>query len=477
MAKEGAKLGAKVRSLRRREELTQVQLAQRLGISASYLNLIEHHRRPLSAQLLIRLAQLFNLDLPSFAADDEGQLASDVMEAFSDPMFEALELTSGDVRELASNHPHVARAVIKLYQAYRGMRDSASDLASAVTDEAKPSSMPSEEIGNLIQKNNNYFPDLEDSAEMLWRIARLDRNDMFAGLVAYLDEVHGIKVKVLPSAQMNRAIRRYDQDAHTLYLSEVLAGRSRCFQIAHQIALIDSDDILNRTTKDQTLTSDDSRALCRVALANYFAAAVLMPYARFLDGAEELRYDLELLGHRFGVGFEQVAHRLCTMQRPGAEGVPFHMVRIDVAGNISKRFSASGFRFARFSGACPKWNEHASFLTPGMVRVQLNEMPDGMRYFSVARTVWDRRGGFRAAQALHAVGVGCEIRHAKRLVYAEGIDLENADPMAIGVACRVCERRDCVQRAFPPLLQPLKIDENLRGRSFYMDVDPQKPVD
>ena len=478
---KGPKLGSKIRGLRRREGLTQVQLAQRLGISPSYLNLIEHNRRPLSAQLLIKMAQLFNVDLPAFATDDEGQLVSDVMEAFGDPLFEGLELTSADVRELASTYPQVARAVISLYQAYRGMRDSAADLASAVTDDmqaAEPNSLPSEEVSTLIQKHSNYFPDLEDAADMLWRIARLDRNDMFSGLVAYLDEVHGINVKVLPAAQMNGAIRRYDRIEHVLYLSEVLASRSRCFQIAHQIALIDSTDVLNRTTRDQVLTSNDAKGLCRVALANYFAGAVLMPYVRFLQSAEELRYDVELLGHRFGVGFEQVAHRLCTMRRPGAEGVPFHMVRIDVAGNISKRFSASGFRFARFSGACPKWNEHAAFLTPGMVRVQLNEMPDASRYFSVARTVWDRRGGFRAAQALHAVGIGCEVQFAKRLVYADGIDLEAAEPMSIGVACRVCERRDCVQRAFPPLLQPLRVNENIRGRSFYMDVmDPRPAVD
>ncbi len=467
------KLGAKIRSLRRREGLTQVQLAQRLGISPSYLNLIEHNRRPLSAQLLIKMAQLFNIDLPAFATDDEGQLAADVMEAFGDPMFEGHELTSGDVRELAATHPQVARAVIQLYQAYRGVQDSASHLASAVSEDLQsvnPASLPSEEVSALIQKNHNYFPDLEDSAEMLWRIARLDRNDTFSGLVAYLDEVHGIAVKVSSAAQMGNALRHYDPDEHVVYLSEVLASRSRCFQLAHQIALIDSPEVLNRASRDQTLTSPEAKSICRVALANYFAGAVLMPYRRFFESAEELRYDVELLGHRFGVGFEQAAHRLCTLQRPGAEGVPFHLVRIDVAGNISKRFSASGFRIARFSGACPKWNEHASFLTPGMVRVQLNEMPDGGRYFSVARTVWDRRGGFRASNALHAVGIGCEVRYAKRLVYADGIDLENAEPIPIGVACRVCERRDCVQRAFPPLLQPMSINENVRGWSFYMDV-------
>lgn len=473
------KLGSKIRGLRRREGLTQVQLAHRLGISPSYLNLIEHNRRPLSAQLLIKLAQLFKVDLTSFATDDEGQLVSDVMEALSDPLFEGLELTSTDVRDLASTQPQIGRAIIQLYQAYRGVRDSASHLATAMTDElqsspeADPTNLPSEEVSDFVQRNKNYFPDLEDSAEMLWRIARLDRNELFAGLVAYIDEVHGITVKVLPATRMGNAIRRYDRENHVLYLSEVLAARSRSFQLAHQIGLIDSSEVLNQAARDQSLTSPDAKTLCRVALASYFAGAVMMPYGRFFESAEELRYDIELLGHRFGVGFEQVVHRLCTLHRAGSEGVPFHMVRIDVAGNISKRFSASGFRFARFSGACPKWNEHAAFLTPGMVRTQLNEMPDGNRFFSVARTVWDRRGGFRDAHSLHAVGIGCEVQYAKRLVYADGIDLENAEPTTVGVACRVCERPDCVQRAFPPLLSPLRVDENVRGRSFYMVVDPR----
>jgi predicted transcriptional regulator len=199
-----------------------------------------------------------------------------------------------------------------------------------------------------------------------------------------------------------------------------------------------------------------------------------MPYAPFLEAAQDVRYDIELLGHRFRTSYEQVCHRLTTLSRPGAEGVPVHMVRIDVAGNISKRFSNSGFRFARFSGACPRWNEHAAFLTPSMVRVQLSEMPDGTRYFSVARTVRDNSGGFHAAHALHAVGIGCEVRYAKELVYADGIDLDTQSANPIGVACRVCERLDCEQRAFPPLLEPLRIDENRRGRSFYVTMPTPK---
>ncbi len=467
---ESPKLGSKIRALRRRENLTQVQLAQRLDISASYLNLIEHNRRPLSAHLLIKLAQMFNLDLQSFTVDDQAQMVGDLMEAFADPMFDSLELVQGDVREFANNYPNLARATSTLYQAYRNAKDSASALASSVSDEGSESvGMPSEEVGDLIQRHHNYFPDLEDAAEMLWRIARLDGNDMYRGLVEYLDSVHGIQVRVEKEANMGGHVRIFQPREHVLLLSEILAPRSRNFQLAHQIGLLDSSDVLNRISRDHGLTSPESRSLCRVALANYFAGSVLMPYQPFLDAAKDLAYDVELLGHRFRSSFEQVCHRLTTLRRPGQEAIPLHMVRIDVAGNISKRFSASGFRFARFSGACPRWNEHQAFLTPGMVRVQISQMPDGTAYFSVARTVRDNSGGFTAPHALHAVGIGCEVRFAKALVYARGVDLENLTAaVPVGVACRMCERTDCEQRAFPPLLTPLRVDENRRARSFYV---------
>ncbi|MEL6189733.1 MAG: short-chain fatty acyl-CoA regulator family protein, partial [Myxococcota bacterium] len=209
----------------------------------------------------------------------------------------------------------------------------------------------------------------------------------------------------------------------------------------------------------------------RIALGKYFAAAVMMPYDRFRSSAQALRYDVQLLGHRFRTSFEQVCHRLTTLKRPGAEGIPFHLVRIDVAGNISKRFSASGFRFARFSGACPRWNEHTAFLTPGLIRRQIAEMPDGARYFCVARTVRDELGGYHAPHALHAVGLGCEVRFAPELIYADGVDLTDAESIVpIGVTCRVCDRMDCEQRAFPSMMQPLNLDEQVRGRSLYVTV-------
>ncbi len=470
----GTPLGGKVRALRRRENVSQVQLAERLGISPSYLNLIEHDRRPLPAALLIKMAQLFQLDFQSLAGDDERQMMADLMEVFGDDLFEAQELTSADVRELVGGSPSIARGVLKLYAAYQTARQSADSLAAELDAGSERSGfdgsrMPSEEVSDFLQRQMNYFPELEEAAERLWRDADLSLDDLLAGMVRYLRQKHGIDVTVERMTGMHGATRRYYPERKLLMLSEALPRSSRTFQLAHQIGLIAHSDAFTRMARDQLLTTDDSRALTRVALANYFAAAAIMPYQSFFDAARVERYDVELLGHRFASSFEQVCHRLTTLRRPGAEGIPFHLVRIDIAGNISKRFSASGIRFARFSAACPRWNVHTAFLTPGMIRIQLSRMPDAT-YFCIARTIRrDRR--FHAPHAVQAIGMGCEVRYAREMVYADGIDLDNLDAaVPVGVTCRLCERMDCQQRAFPAIQHRMQINENLRGLSFYAPV-------
>lgn len=468
-------LGSKIRTLRRREGLTQVQLADKLGISASYLNLIEHNRRPLPAALLIQVAQLFDVDLRALAPESDARLMSDLMEAFGDPLFEGQPLNAGEVRDLASGSPAVARAVLSLYQQYRAARDSAQALASRLSDDALPaldqSPLPSEEVGDLVQRHVNYFPDLEEGAEAVWRGARLDESDISQGLVRYLAEAHRVETRIEKVAHMHGAIRRYDPETRTLTLSEVLRRGSRNFQLAFQVGLLTQDRTLDRLASDPLLTTAESRALARVALASYFAGAVLMPYARFLEAARAERYDVQLLGHRFRTSFEQTCHRLTTLRRPGSEGVPFHMVRVDIAGNISKRFSASGLRFARFSGACPRWVVFSAFLTPGLVRTQVSQMPDGATHFWVARTLTKEGGRHHAPQTVLSLGLGCDLRHARQLVYADGVDLDNAKAVVpVGPTCRLCERRDCEQRAFPALQHRLPVHENVRGISFYAPV-------
>jgi hypothetical protein len=473
--RETSPLGGKVRALRRERGLTQAQLAERLGISASYLNLIEHGRRSLSAPVLIRLAALFELDLKALSGDDHARTIADLMEVFGDPMFEPHDVTNQEVRELSATTPTAARAIVRLYQAYRAAREASDTLAATLSDgdlaAVDSSHLPTEEVSDLVQRHMNHFPELEAGAEALWREARLDRDYLYTSLVRHLAAL-GVEVRVVHTAGMRGAVRRYDPAAKVLTLSEVLRRGSRNFQVAYQIGLLTQAATLDRIAADRHLTSDAARALARVALANYFAGAVLMPYQPFLEQARSERYDIELLCHRFRASFEQTCHRLTTLRRPGAEGVPFHFVRVDIAGNISKRFSASGLRFARFSGACPRWSVFEAFTTPGMIRTQLSQMPDGASYFWIARTVSREYGGWHAPRSMVAIAMGCEASRARELVYADGVDLESPKAMVpVGLTCRLCERMECEQRAFPPLQHPLKVNADVRGVSFYAPVE------
>ncbi len=473
---ENTRLGAKVRQLRRRQGLTQKQLANTLAISPSYLNLIEHNKRPLSAPMLIKLAQHFQLDLAAFASDHDAELVNSMMEVFGDPLFDPHELSGEEVREIAGAHPAIARAIQNLFQAYQASRQQAETLAQRFAedvDAVSGSRTPAEEVSDFVQRHENHFPEIEEVAEDIQRQARLGigERDLYGAVMDYLKRYHDVETKILTLREMDGAFRRYDPESRTLYLSEVLRRGSRNFQLCHQLGLILMSETFNRLVSVPQLTNEDSRRLGRLVLANYFAASVLMPYERFLNAARSERYDIELLGNRFRTSFEQVCHRLTSLRRPGNEGIPFHFVRVDIAGNISKRFSASGMRFARYSGACSLWNVYASFLTPGIVRTQVSRLPEGTTFFDVARTIKKDSGRYRARHSLQAINLGCEIEYAQELIYADGLDLENADAaVPIGITCRLCERTDCGQRAFASLQRPLHVSENWRGASFYSPV-------
>lgn len=473
-------LGKRIRALRAREGLSQAAMAARLGISASYLNLVEHDRRPLSANLLLALAQRFEIDLHAFAGGEDSQLSADLMEAFGDPLFESQAISERDVREFVATTPDVARAVLHLHHAYTAARGSAEMLAEEVVDRQDlagidRSGPSSEQVSDLIQRHQNHFPELEAEAERLWKDARLDTEDLFGALAEYLTKRHKVRVRVRTVGEMPAAVRRYDPERRELWISEVLRRGSRNFQLAHQLGLLTCSDTLDLMSRDPTLTSDEARSLCRVALANYFAAAVITPYEEFQRAAEKLRHDLDLLGHRFRVSYEQVCHRLTTLNRKGSKGVPFDMVRIDLAGNISKKFSATGLRLPRFGGLCPLWNVHTAFLQPGVIHTQLSRLPDGTAFFSVARTVRKHRGGYRAPDVLYSLQLSCDVESARKLVYADGYDLVNpAASTPVGITCRLCERLDCRARAFPSVHQRLQVDENVRGVSFYAPVKEEE---
>jgi predicted transcriptional regulator/DNA-binding XRE family transcriptional regulator len=467
-------IGDAVRRLRRQKNVAQATLAAELGISPSYLNLIEHNQRPVTVALLLKLAQYFDVPAHAFAADDGAHLLTELREVFGDPLFAGREVDLAELRELVAAAPRAGRAVLDLYGAYRRVRDDVAALREYAEDNsaatpAATARTAAEEVSDFVQGQANYFDAIEAAAEAL-RAEATEREsiDVHVGLPAILARRFGVQVQVVPFDGGEGAMRRLIPDRKLLLLSEVLPRSSRDFQTAQQIALLGYREAIERHLGTVRFHHPDSVALARAALAGYFAGAVLMPYEPFRQAAQTVRHDLDLLGNRFGVGFEQVCHRLTTLQRPGAKGVPLHFVRVDVAGNISKRFSASGIQISRH-GACPRWNVYDAFMTPGLIRAQASRMPDGTTYFCIARTVQKPGGGFRHAHSYLAIGLGCRIEYAKAFVYADSIDLENREAaIPIGVSCRICERMDCRQRAFPPVHHRLNVDENVRGFSAYV---------
>ncbi|HKX06827.1 MAG TPA: short-chain fatty acyl-CoA regulator family protein [Stellaceae bacterium] len=458
-------LGHKVRRLRRESGLSQVQMAEQLGISPSYLNLIEHNQRPVTLTLLLKLGQNFGIDLQRFAEDDEARLVSGLSEVLTDALFRGTDLGKQDLRELAAVAPGIAEAMTTLYGAYAQARQELEAIADAAgsPDLARLRASPGEAARDFFQGELNHFPELETAAEDLWGRAALEPAALYASLARYLETTHRFKVQLMPQSIMGPMIRRHDPHRGRVLLSEMLPTSGRVFQLACEVAILEQGATLDRIVARLASTDEDARALARIGLINYFAGAVLLPYAAFAAAAQDLRHDLAVLSARFGASFEQVCHRLTTLQRPGAAGVPFFMIRIDAAGNVSKRFSANSLHFARFGGACPIWNLHHAFQAPGRILTQLAEMPDGSRYLSIARTVskpW-RKGPLGAAQ--YAIALGCEARHAERIVYADGLRLEDkdaADP--IGMTCRTCPRGDCAHRAFPSTQQPVPKTDFIR---------------
>ena len=466
------RIGGKLRRLRQERRFTQAQMAAELGISPSYLNLIDSNQRPVTVNVLLRLAERFQLDLTSLGGDDDARLANELMEALSDPMFDGQDVKASDVKEVVATIPSIARALLAAYQAYR-RGGPASDPADSADGEAVPAGLPSEEVTDFLQQKLNYIPELEAAAESLWLDSNLGLFTLQQDLVRLLAERFAVDVEIAPAASMPGLLRNYNPLTRRLQLSEMLPLPSRTFQLAHQIAFLGYRHEIEAVVSTGKFTSVDADALARTAMANYFAAAVLMPYERFFASVKATRYDINVLQHRVGVSFEQVCHRLTTLRRPGYEGVPFHLIRVDIAGNISKRFSASGIHIARFGAACPRWNVYDAFTTPGMLRVQVSRMPDNSAFFCVARTIdsagrLSPRGGLPSRVGQLAVGLGCALHFARDLAYADGLNLD--DPQIatpIGVSCRTCPRMECSDRAMPSLAQKLEIDENRRGLSTY----------
>ena len=463
-------LGARLKRLRRDLGVTQTRMAEDLGVSPSYFNLLERNQRPMTAQVLLRLAEAYDFDLKTLSSDPESASATGLSEVFSDQMFRDLGVARHEIAEVADSAPGVSEAIVRLYRAYLDQRRTSSDLGDVGRPEDgahQPIVTPSDWVRDYIQAQKNYFGEIEEAAAALVDELRPEPQDFAAAARERLAKTHGIQVRVVPVDVLPESVRRFDHHRRRLFLSEVLTGAGRSFSLAYQLAVLEHGALLDQLADRAGPPDRPTRNLLKVSLANSLAAGVLMPYQAFHDAAEATAYDIELIRARFGVSFEQACHRLTTLARPGQRGVPFFMVRVDSAGNISKRFAGSAFPFSRFGGACPRWNIHSCFRTPGRIISQIVETPDGQRYFTIARTVARIATPYAGEDSELAVGMGCELKYAERLVYSRGLDLKDPVATPIGPACRICERPACPQRAAEPINRTLMIDDFTKSISPY----------
>ena len=461
-------VGPRIARFRKTLGLTQSRMAEDLGISTSYLNLMERNQRSLSAKVLLRMAEIYDFDIASFTGAGDAHLVAEVYETLRDPIFKGDSLSKNEAEDLVSVSPSAARSLIKLYGKHRDatLRDSENKNDNNV-ELLEQSSQAVDTVRRFLHKQKNYFPALDAAAKKLAKELGYNRAQIGTILTNRLQEKHGISVRVVPVDIMPQMLRYFDRHSKRINLSELLPQSGRRFQLAYQISILEYRDLIDEVVGTADLNGLEAEGLCRTTLANYFAAAILMPYDQFLKEAENSKYDVDLLCHRFGTSFEQTAHRLTTLQKPDARGIPFFFVRIDVAGNVSKRFSAGRFHFSRFGGACPIWNIHECFLTPDKTVTQIIQMPDDTTYFSIAKMVVRSNGTYKNPLQKLAIGLGCDIAYAPRLVYAEKYNLNNPRPSKIGVNCHLCERPHCRQRAHAPLNRIISFDERRRGVSLY----------
>lgn len=444
-------MGPSLRRLRRDLGLTQSDMAADLEVSASYVALLERNHRPVTAELLMRLAQTYKLDMAALAGDGGSDDAVRLQTVLKDPMFADIDLPSLEAADVTTNFPGITEALLRLYTAYReeqlALADRGAEARTTGDSRSSDVSDPVAESRRFLAARRNSFPVLDDAAE---RLAQgVSEHDTIVG---YLKSRHGLRVRRLPSSVMVGSIRRLDRHRKEILLDDGLDTASQLFQLALQLAYLEMRAEVDAVAEEGSFATESGERLTRRALASYAAAALLMPYTAFAKAVEARRYDVEALGRQFGTSFEQTAHRLTTLQKPGQERVPFFFIRVDEAGNVSKRLDGAGFPFARHGGGCPLWSVHHAFRTPRQIVTQWLELPDGQRFFSIARTVTAGGGGFGAARVERAIALGCAAEHAGRLVYTQdrpGFGADAATP--IGVTCRLCHRTECTARSAPPI--------------------------
>ena len=456
-------LGHRLRRLRRDHELSQTDMAASLGISPSYLNHLERNQRPVTAGLLLKLAEGYEVDIRAFAADGGHRTGPDELaEIFSDVLLNDLGVPRYELAELANNAPSVADAIARLYAA---LKEAGREGGVAAGGDARAVVTPENWVRDYIQAHRNHYPKLEEACETLGGALR-DPLSVAEPMRRRLRDAWGVQAQVVPQEELGNLSQDYDADRRMFRLSSQLKSENRTFALAYQLAVLEFASLLDRMVAEAKAPDEGIAQLLHMHLANYAAGAIMMPYGKFLKACEAERYSIDRLTGEFGANVEQVAHRFTTLNRQGQRGVPFFMLRIDPAGNVSKRYAGEQFPFSRFGGTCPRWNLHAAFQAAGQVVTQLIETPDGQRFFTVARTI-ERPIKSELGAGLLAIGLGCPIEHAHKLHCAEGYDLDRAPVTPVGPACAICPRLDCGQRATPPAGRMLAVDKDRKTISPY----------
>jgi len=455
-------MGPRLRRLRRELGLTQQAMAADLAISPSYVALIERNQRPVTADMLLRLARTYRLDVGELAGEDAADDARRIGEILRDPLLADIDLPALEIADLATSFPGVTEALLRLHGAYLREQQALAGRQQG-REEAPGAADPVREAQGFFAARRNHFPTLDARAEEI--AAELAEDGSAA---EWLRKRKGVRVRYLPPEVLVDSVRRFDRHNQQLLVDDTLDVPTRKFQVAVHLAWTALRDEIKAIARDADLSDASSTALVRRNLAAYAAGALVMPYDRFAKAAESRGYDIAALCGLFGASFEQVAHRLTTLGRPGQEGVPFFFIRVDAAGNASKRLDGAGFPFAAQGGGCPLWSLHDCFRRPGEVLTQWLELPDGQRFFSIARSVGGEARHVGAPGVLRAVALACAAEHASRLVYSRGVDPASAPATPIGIGCRLCQRATCTARALPPIGRELAADDQRRGAAPYL---------
>jgi len=506
-------------------------MAERLKISPSYLNLIEHNQRALTRALIARLSEEFGVDVHVFSGNQEARLLADLTEILGDPLFGGQRPRPEDLNDVVGTSPALCRAFLNLYRAYRSAREEMlglserlaedpfltaashqlltlltsvrsfaeilqdnveladfkrqefagilvqeseklTDLVNRVFDfisgdavnALKAAEMPADEVSDAIQAHNNHFPELEAAAESLRRDLGNGDGGTFESPAAstvegYLQRVLGLSCRklsgVLPMSDAGSdGFLALDDSAGQILYSDLLPSEEKCLRFLTVAAYRAHGSLLEELAARADLTSVEARILYRQRLARYLAIAVILPYQDFLNEAKRQRHDLDGLARRYGLPVEAVCERLTTLQRPGQEGVPFHLVQADIAGNVIRRFSASGLSLPRFGGVCPRWNLHEVFWKQSGADLQLSRLPDGSTYLFLAMAVDAVPKAPGRPATRQSISLGCDVGFAAQIVYSDVLNLDSPAAITpVGVNCRLCSRSDCAQRAYPSLLR------------------------